>query len=147
MRIAVGADHGGFPLKADIIALVRKAGHQVVDVGAHTLDSSDDYPSYTRLVGEAIQRGEAERGIMMCGSGVGACVAANKMRGIRAGLCHDTYSAHQAVEHDDINVLCLGARIVGVELAKELVQAFVGAQFSGDERHVRRLAKVKAMEQ
>ena len=147
MRIAIGADHGGFPLKADIVALLDKAGHQVVDVGAYALDSSDDYPSFTRLVGEAIQRGESERGIVICGSGVGACVAANKMRGIRAGLCHDTYSAHQAVEHDDINVLCLGARVVGVEVAKELVQAFVGAQFSGEERHMRRLAKVKAMEQ
>jgi ribose 5-phosphate isomerase B len=146
MRIAVGADHGGFSIKADIIALLQKAGHQVVDMGAHTLDSSDDYPDFTRLVGEAIRRGEAERGIVICGSGVGACVAANKMRGVRAGLCHDTYSAHQAVEHDNINVLCLGARVVGVEVAKELVQAFVGAQFSGEERHVRRLAKVAAFE-
>jgi len=146
MRIAVGADHGGFSIKADIIALLQKAGHQVVDMGAHTLDSSDDYPDFTRLVGEAIRRGEAERGIVICGSGVGACVAANKMRGVRAGLCHDTYSAHQAVEHDNINVLCLGARVVGVEVAKELVQAFVGAQFSGEERHVRRLAKVAALE-
>jgi ribose 5-phosphate isomerase B len=146
MRIAIGADHGGFSIKADIIALLHKAGHQVVDMGAHTLDSSDDYPDFTRLVGEAVQRGEAERGIVICGSGVGACVAANKMRGIHAGLCHDTYSAHQAVEHDDINVLCLGARVVGVEVAKELVQAFVGAQFSGEERHVRRLAKVAALE-
>jgi ribose 5-phosphate isomerase B len=146
MRIAIGADHGGFSLKADIIALLQKDGHEVVDVGAHTLDSSDDYPDFTRAVGEAVQRGEAERGIVICGSGVGACVAANKLHGIRAGLCHDTYSAHQAVEHDDINVLCLGARVVGVEVAKELVRAFVGARFTGEERHVRRLAKVNAME-
>ena len=147
MRIAIGADHGGYVLKEDIVALLQQAGHQVTDVGAHALDSSDDYPDFTRLVGEAIQRGEVERGIVICGSGVGACVAANKLRGIRAGLCHDTYSAHQAVEHDNINVLCLGARVVGVEVAKELVQAFVRAQFSGEERHVRRLAKVEAMGQ
>ncbi len=147
MRIAIGADHGGYLLKGDIVALLQKAGHQVVDVGARTLDSSDDYPDFTRLVSEAIQRGEVERGIVICGSGVGACVAANKFRGIRAGLCHDTYSAHQAVEHDNINMLCLGARVVGVEVAKELVQAFVRAQFSGEERHVRRLAKVEAMGQ
>ena len=147
MRIAIGADHGGYPLKRDIVALLQEQGHQVIDVGAHTLDSSDDYPDFTRLVGEAIKRGGAERGIVFCGSGVGACVAANKLRGIRAGVCHDTYSAHQAVEHDNINVLCLGARVVGVEVAKELVQVFVGARFSGDERHVRRLAKVEAMGQ
>ena len=147
MRIAIGADHGGYVLKEDIVALLQQAGHQVADVGAHALDSSDDYPDFTRLVGEAIQRGEVERGIVICGSGVGACVAANKLRGIRAGLCHDTYSAHQAVEHDNINVLCLGARVIGVEVAKELVQAFVRAQFSGEERHVRRLAKVEAMGQ
>jgi len=147
MRIAIGADHGGYPLKRDIVALLQEQGHQVIDVGAHTLDSSDDYPDFTRLVGEAIQRGGAERGIVICGSGVGACVAANKLRGIRAGVCHDTYSAHQAVEHDNINVLCLGARVVGVEVAKELVQVFFGARFSGEERHVRRLAKVEAMGQ
>ncbi len=147
MRIAVGADHGGFSLKADIIALLQKAGHEVVDVGAHTLNSSDDYPDFARAAGQAVQRGDAERGIIICGSGVGACVAANKLRGIRAGICHDTYSAHQGVEHDNMNVLCLGARVVGVELARELVRAFIGAQFSGDERHARRLAKVTAMEE
>jgi ribose 5-phosphate isomerase B len=146
MRIAVGVDHGGFSLKVGIVELLQQEGHEVIDVGAHTLDPSDDYPDFTRSVGEAVQRGEAERGIVICGSGVGACVAANKLRGIRAGMCHDTYSAHQAVEHDNVNVLCLGARIVGVELAKELVRAFVNARFSGEERHVRRLAKVKAME-
>jgi len=146
MRIAVGADHGGFSLKADIVKSLQKAGHEVLDVGAHTLDPSDDYPDFARAVGLAVQRGEAERGIIICGSGVGACVAANKLRGIRAGICHDTYSAHQGVEHDDMNVLCLGARIVGTELARELVRAFIGAQFSGAERHARRLAKVTAME-
>jgi len=147
MRIAVGADHGGFPLKADIVALLRKLSHEAVDVGAHTLDPSDDYPDFARAVGQAVQRGEAERGIIICGSGVGACIAANKMRGIRAGVCHDTYSARQGVEHDNMNVLCLGGRVVGVEVVRELVQAFVGAQFSGEERHKRRVAKVAAMEQ
>jgi len=146
MKIAVGADHGGFALKTDIIEVLQKAGHEVLDVGAHTLDPSDDYPDFARAVGQAVQRGDAERGIIICGSGVGACVAANKLHGIRAGICHDTYSAHQGVEHDNMNVLCLGARIVGKELARELVRAFVGAQFSGAERHVRRLAKVKAIE-
>jgi ribose 5-phosphate isomerase B len=146
MRIAVGADHGGFPIKADLVALLKKLGHEVVDVGAHTLDSSDDYPDFACAVGQAVQRGEAERGIVICGSGVGACVAANKLRGIRAGVCHDTYSAHQGVEHDNMNVLCLGGRVVGIEVARELVQAFVGARFSGEERHARRVAKVAAME-
>ena len=146
MKIAVGVDHGGFALKADIIEVLRQAGHEVVDVGAHSLDPSDDYPDFALAVGQAVQHGEAERGIIICGSGVGACVAANKLHGIRAGICHDTYSAHQGVEHDDMNVLCLGARIVGTELARELVRAFVGAHFSGAERHVRRLTKVTAME-
>ena len=146
MKIAVGADHGGFSLKADIVRSLQKDGHEVVDVGAHTLDPSDDYPDFARAVGQSVQRGEAERGIIICGSGVGACVAANKLHGIRAGICHDTYSAHQGVEHDDMNVLCLGARIVGTELARELVRAFIGARFSGAERHVRRLTKVTAME-
>ena len=147
MKIAVGADHGGFSLKADIIEVLQKAGHEVVDVGAHSLDPSDDYPDFALAVGQAVQRGEAERGIIVCGSGVGACVAANKLHGIRAGICHDTYSAHQGVEHDNMNVLCLGARVVGVEVARELVQAFINARFSGQERHARRVAKVAAMEQ
>jgi len=146
MKIAIGADHGGFPIKADLVAQLKKLGHEVVDVGAHTLDSSDDYPDFARAVGQAVQRGEAERGIVVCGSGVGACVAANKLRGIRAGVCHDTYSAHQGVEHDNMNVLCLGGRVVGIEVARELVQAFVGAIFSGEERHARRVAKVATLE-
>jgi len=146
MRIGVGADHGGFSLKADIIALLQKDGHEVIDVGAHTFDSTDDYPDFAVAVGKAIQRGEAERGILICGSGAGAAIAANKLRGIRAGVCHDTYSAHQGVEHDDMNVLCLGARVVGTEVAKELVQAFVGARLFTDPRFARRLAKVKALE-
>jgi len=146
MRIVVGADHGGFPLKAEIVVLLQKVGQEIVDVGAHSLDPMDDYPDFTRAVGRAIQLGKADRGIVVCGSGVGASVAANKMHGIRAGLCHDIYSAHQAVEHDNINVLCLGARVIGVEVAKELVRAFINARFTGEERYARRLAKVDAME-
>jgi ribose 5-phosphate isomerase B len=146
MRVAIGADHGGFPLKSPIVDYLTVAGHEVLDLGAYNMDPGDDYPDYVKAVGKAVLRGEAERGIILCGSGVGACVAANKLPGIRAGLCHDTYSAHQGVEHDDINVLCLGARVIGVALALELVQAFIGATFSGEERHQRRLAKVAEME-
>jgi len=126
---------------------LEAAGHSVIDVGPHELDPSDDYPDFARLVGESLQRGEADRGILLCGSGVGASIAANKMRGIRAGLCHDAYSAHQAVEHDNVNVLCLGPRIVGPALMEELVTAFLAAAFTGEERHARRLAKVTALEQ
>jgi len=146
MRVAIGVDHGGFPLKGPIVDYLTTAGHEVLDLGAYNIDPGDDYPDYAKAVGKAVLRGEAERGIIICGSGVGACVAANKLPGIRAGLCHDTYSAHQAVEHDNINVLCLGARVIGVALALELVQAFVSATFSGVERHRRRLAKVAEME-
>ena len=146
MKIAVGTDHGGFALKQVVIDEVTKLGHEVVDCGASTYDAKDDYPDYARAVGLAVQRGEAERGIMLCGSGVGASVAANKVRGVRAALCHDTYSAAQGVEHDAMNVLCLGARIIGDELARSLVQAFVGAQFSTDPRFQRRLDKVIAIE-
>ncbi|MBA3355687.1 MAG: ribose 5-phosphate isomerase B [Pyrinomonadaceae bacterium] len=146
MRIAIGADHGGFPLNEQIVEELKHAGHEVVDFGTHDGGQPDDYPDYVRLVGGSIQRGEAERGILVCGSGVGASVAANKLRGVRACLCHDTYSAHQGVEHDDINVLCLGARVVGRELALELVRTFLHARFTGEERHVRRLAKVTKME-
>lgn len=146
MRIAIETDHGGFPLKGPIVDYLTGAGHEVLDLGAYNMDPEDDYPDYVKAVGEAVLRGEAERGIILCGSGVGACVAANKLPGIRAGLCHDTYSARQGVEHDDINVLCLGARVIGGALALELVQAFIGATFSGEERHRRRLAKVAEME-
>ena len=145
MKIAVAADHAGFPLKDRVVEAVRRAGHEVVDLGTHSTDPVD-YPDYARAVGEAIQQGQAERAVLLCGSGVGACVAANKMLGIRGGVCHDTYSAHQGVEHDDMNVLCLGARIIGPEMITELVNAFVGAQFSGDARHVRRLKKIEALE-
>ena len=146
MRIAVGADHGGYPLNERVIEELRDAGHEVMDFGTHDGSLPDDYPDYAKLVGEAVQTGAAEIGILICGSGVGAAVAANKLRGIRAALCGDTYSGHQSREHDDCNVLCLGARVVGVELALEIMRAFVSAKFTGEERHLRRLAKVAEME-
>ena len=145
MRIAIGADHAGFELKAFIIDHLAQAGHQALDLGTHSTEPVD-YPDYARGVAEAVLSGDAERGILVCGSGVGACVAANKLPGIRAGLCHDTYSARQGVEHDDMNVLCLGARVIGPELALELVRTFLAARFSGEERHRRRLAKIEALE-
>lgn len=147
MRIAVGADHAGVPLNARIIEELRRFGHEIIDFGTHDSAAPDDYPDYARMIGESIQQGRVERGILVCGSGVGACVAANKLRGVRACLCHDTYSARQGVEHDDINVLCLGARIVGVELALELLRAFVNASFTGEERHLRRLVKIAKIEE
>ena len=146
MRVAIGSDHGGVPLNEVIIRDLEAAGHEVIDFGTHDGSQPDDYPDYARQVGGAVQRGEADRGILICGSGVGAAIAANKVKGARACLCHDTYSAHQAVEHDNMNVLCLGARIVGVELARELVRTFMAAKFSGEERHLRRLAKVDDIE-
>jgi ribose 5-phosphate isomerase B len=146
MKIAVGADHGGYPLNERVIEELRGAGHEVIDFGTHDGAIPDDYPDYAKQVGEAVQSGAAEIGVLVCGSGVGAAVAANKLRGVRAALCGDTYSAHQSREHDDCNVLCLGARVVGVELALEILRSFVGAKFSGEERHRRRLAKVAAME-
>ena len=146
MIIALATDHGGFPLKQFVLEVIQACGHTALDLGAASADPLDDYPDFSRLIGEAIQQGRAERGILMCGSGVGASVAANKMIGVRAGLCHDTYSAHQGVEHDDMNVLCLGARVVGQALAIELVHAFVAARFSGEERHRRRLEKIGRLE-
>lgn len=146
MRIAVGADHGGFPLNERVMAELRAAGHSIEDFGTHDGSQPDDYPDYALKVGRAVQSGSCEIGIIICGSGVGASVAANKLRGIRAALCGDTYSAHQSREHDDCNVLCLGARVVGVELASEIVRAFVEARFTGEERHRRRLAKIVEME-
>ncbi len=145
MRIVIGGDHAGFSLKEDLAATLRKEGHEVLDVGTHSADPVD-YPDYAEAVGDAIRTGKAARGILICGSGVGACVAANKIAGIRAGLCHDTYSAHQGVEHDDMNVLVLGARVVGRALAEELVRAYLPARFTGEERHRRRLEKVNALE-
>jgi ribose 5-phosphate isomerase B len=145
MKVAVAADHGGFLLKAPVIALLRSNGHDVIDLGAHS-DERSDYPDFARYVGEALQEGRAERGIVICGSGVGACVAANKMRGIRASVAHDTYSAHQGVEHDDMNVLVLGARVVGVALADDIVRAFIGAEFIGTGRYLERVNMITAME-
>ena len=145
MKIAIAADHAGFPLKARAIEVVRAHGHEAIDLGTHSTDPVD-YPDIAQSLGEAIERGDAERGILLCGSGVGASVAATKLRGIRAAVCHDTYSAHQGVEHDDMNVLALGARIIGPELLAELVGAFVTARFSNEERHVRRLAKIAVLD-
>jgi ribose 5-phosphate isomerase B len=146
MRLALGADHAGLELKTAVVEHLRGLGHDVQDLGTFTPDPAD-YPDFAAAVGRAVLDGRAERGIVICGSGVGASVAANKLQGIRAGLCHDTYSAHQGVEHDDMNVLVMGSRIIGRAVAMELVKAFLGATFSGDERHVRRLAKVKALEE
>ncbi len=145
MRVAVGADHAGFELKEVIAAYLRHHGHEVIDKGTHG-EEPVDYPDYAEAVGKAIVGGEAERGVLVCGSGVGASVSANKIPGIRAGLCHDTYSARQGVEHDDMNVLVLGARVIGMELARELVDQFLAAKFTGEERHRRRLEKIKALE-
>ncbi|MBI5876175.1 MAG: ribose 5-phosphate isomerase B [Chloroflexi bacterium] len=145
MKIAIGGDHAGFELKQAIAKELRQAGHDVLDVGTHDLTPSD-YPDFARLVGEALQQGTAERGIVICGSGVGACIAANKMRGVRAALIADVYSAHQGVEHDDMNAICLGSRVIGPALASEIVRAFVGATFQREERFVRRLNKVLAIE-
>jgi RpiB/LacA/LacB family sugar-phosphate isomerase len=143
--IALAADHAGFELKEKIAGYLKAKGFEVMDLGTHD-EEPVDYPDFARAIGEALQQQKADRGILICGSGVGACVAANKMSTIRAGLCHDTYSAHQGVEHDDINVLCLGARVIGEELARELVSAFLAVSFTGEERHRRRLDKIKAME-
>ena len=145
MRVAVAADHGGWPLKDAVIATVRGAGHEPIDLGTNSA-APVDYPDFAAAAARAVLRGDAERAIVICGSGVGAAVAANKLRGIRAGVCHDTYSAHQAVEHDDVNVLSLGARVVGSALAEELVRAFLAARYTNEERHRRRLAKVKVLE-
>ncbi len=145
MKIALGADHGGFPLKGPLHERLEKSGHTVVNLGTDSPDSVD-YPDFAQKVADAVASGDAERGIMICGSGVGACVAANKVTGIRAGLCHDTFSARQGVEDDDVNVLCLGARVIGQELAFEIVDAWLRARFSEAERHVRRKNKVLALE-
>ena len=146
MRIAIGADHAGVPLNEAVIAELRRLGHEVADLGTHDRSQPDDYPDSAAAVGDELVSGRCERGILVCGSGVGVSVAANKIPGIRAALCHDTYSAHQGVEHDDMNVLCMGARVIGPELMLEIVRAFVGARFTREERHVRRLNKVLALE-
>ena len=146
LRVSLGTDHGGFPLKVELLPWLQNQGYEILDLGAYTLDPADDYPDFAQAIAEAVASGKAERGIIICGSGVGACIVANKLPGARAGLCHDTYAAHQGVEHDDMNILCLGARVIGIELAKEVVKAFLNAQFSGEERHIRRLEKLKAIE-
>lgn len=146
MRVALAADHGGAVLKDVLAPSLAAAGHDVIDLGGDGSDPNDDYPDFARLAGDALRAGTAERAIFVCGSGVGAAVAANKLRGIRAGLAHDTYSARQGVEHDDMNVLCLGARVIGPALALELATTFLAARFSGEERHRRRVAKVAALE-
>jgi len=145
MKIAIGADHGGFFLKTEMVKYLEQAGHTPGDLGTFSGEAAD-YPDYSRAVAQAVRGHKADRGILICGSGVGAGVAANKFPGIRAAVCHDTFSARQGVEDDDMNILCLGARVIGTELAKELVQAFLTAKFSGAERHVRRLGKVAAIE-
>jgi len=146
MKLVIGSDHAGFALKEEVRAKMTAEGHEVIDVGAYNAEASD-YPDFAELVGAAIKRGDAPRGILICGSGVGVCVAANKIPGIRAGMCHDTYSAHQGVEHDDMNVLVMGARIIGSELAFELARAFLAAKFEiQGERFVRRYKKVLAIE-
>jgi len=146
MRIAIGADHAGFLLKEIIRGFLAQLGHDVTDLGTNNT-APVDYPDYAAAVAAAILSGQCERGVLICGSGVGASVAANKFPGIRAGLCHDTYSAHQGVEHDDMNMLVLGGRVIGDEMARELVRAFMAARFTREERHLRRLAKVRAIEE
>src|SRR6516164_9966134 len=146
MKIVVGSDHAGFKLKNEMAELFRSLGHEVLDVGAFD-ERPSDYPDFAEALGRAVLDRRSERGVLICGSGVGACVAANKLNGIRAGMCHDTYSAHQGVEHDNINVLVMGSRVVGVKLTEDLVKAFLGATFTKEERHVRRLAKIKALEE
>lgn len=145
MRIAVACDHAGLPLKPVVLDTLRRLGHEAVDLGTNTPDPVD-YPDVAEAAGRAVQSGQADRAIVLCGSGVGAAVAANKLAGIRAGVCHDTYSARQSVEHDDVNVLSLGARVVGPSLVDTLVEAYLGATFSGEARHVRRLEKIAALE-
>lgn len=145
MRLALGSDHAGFELKNRLAAQLYEAGHEILDVGTHDT-APVDYPDLAVAVGNAVLGGRAERGILICGSGVGASVAANKLPGIRAGLCHDHYSAHQGVEHDDMNVLVLGARVIGIELARELAEAFVNAKFTNEDRYLRRLEKVRELE-
>jgi ribose 5-phosphate isomerase B len=148
MRIAFAADHGGALLKAQLLQALRAAevAHDLIDLGGDGSDSADDYPDFSQRLGRAIQDDGADRGVLICGSGVGASIAATKMHGVRASVCHDTYSARQGVEHDDMNVLCLGARVIGIELALECTRAFLAARFSGEPRHVRRLDKVLAIE-
>jgi len=146
MRVGIATDHGGFGLKEELVAYLRKEGHEVVDLGAYSLNPGDDYPDFVIPLAQAVAAGKVERGLAVCGSGVGASVCANKILGIRAGLVQDHYSAHQGVEHDDMNILCIGGRVIGFLVARELVDAFLAAKFTQEERHVRRLRKVAALE-
>jgi ribose 5-phosphate isomerase B len=146
MRVGIAADHGGFVLKGELVTALRASGYEVVDFGAHDLTPEDDYPDFVVPLARAVVDGDVERGVAVCGSGVGACVVANKVPGVRAALIHDVFSAHQGVEDDDINIICLGGRVLGYSLAWDLVQSFLGARFSGAERHRRRLAKMAALE-
>ena len=146
MRVAVSFDHRGVKLRAGVLQAIANLGHDIVDLGVETLDPRVDYPDKARDIDEAILNGDAERGVLVCGSGVGASVAANKLPGIRAAICHDVYSAHQGVEHDDMNVLCLGSEVVGAALAADLIRAFLAAHFQPEERYVRRLQKIEALE-
>ena len=146
MKLAIGADHAGFDLKAQIVPWLESTGHQVVDLGAHDLDPADDFPDFASAVARSVTGGQAERGVMICGSGVGASIATNKAAGIRAALCHDTYTARQGVEHNDMNVLCLGGRVIGIETAKEVIAAFIGAEFKPEARFQRRIDKVTEIE-
>ena len=147
MIIAVGADHAGYTLKSEIVSWLKEKGHQINDLGAFNIDPDDDYPDFAGAVANSVSSGQAERGIVVCGSGVGACITANKVKGIRACLCHDTYSARQGVEHDDMNVICIGGRIIGIELAKVVLQAFLDAGFIPEPRFQRRLDKIMQIEQ
>ena len=146
MKIAIASDHAGFELKETLKKLIKGLGHEVTDLGTDSATKPVDYPDFAAKAALEIKAGRAERALVVCGSGVGACVAANKFPGIRAGLCHDTYSARQGVEHDDINILCLGSRVIGVELAADVTRSYLSAKFSGEERHKRRLDKISAFE-
>jgi ribose 5-phosphate isomerase B len=146
MKIVIGSDHAGFRLKNDMGDVIRALGHSVLDIGAFN-ENPSDYPDFAEAVGRAVLDGRAERGVLICGSGVGVSVAANKLIGIRAGVCHDTYSGHQGVEHDNMNVLVMGSRVVGEKLAEDIVRAYLAANFTNEERHVRRLAKIRALEE
>lgn len=146
MKVVIGADHGGFELKNKISEWLQEANVEVMDAGNHILDPKDDYPDYAMKVAEVISQNQADKGIVLCGSGIGACITANKFKGVRASICHDTYSAHQGVEHDDMNVLCIGARIIGEQLAKEVVFSFINASFINEDRFLRRLNKLKSLD-
>lgn len=146
MKIGIAADHGGFELKNEMADYLREAGYEVVDYGANTYDAKDDFPDFVVPLSRAVGQGEIDRGIAICGSGVGASIAANKVKNVRAALLTETYSAHQGVEHDDLNMICLGGRVIGIELAKAIIDAFVNAKYEGGERHLRRMKKVAELE-